>query len=96
MRELKNVDSYSQDFKCAENDARTSGFGPKGEILSSHDILRYFNTRFYQVTYSDLLRHAPKYSGDLLLNLLSNFALTTPSISKRLDSATILGFVDRQ
>ena len=38
-------------------------------FLSSHDILRYFNTRFYQVTYSDLLRRTPKYSGDLLLIL---------------------------
>ena len=38
-------------------------------MLSSHDILRYFNTRFYHVTYSDLLRRTPKYSGDLLLIL---------------------------
>ena len=41
----------------------------KWKNVSSHDILRYFNTRFYQVTFSDLLRRTPKYSGDLLLIL---------------------------
>ena len=35
--------------------------------LSSHDILDYTDTRFHQVTYSDLLRRALKYSEVLLL-----------------------------
>ena len=43
----------------------TSGFSPKGEILSSHDILDYSNTHFtksFAPTCSDMLRHAPKHS----------------------------------
>ena len=54
--------------------------------LSSHDILKYFNTRFYQVTYSDLLRRAPNYSGDLLLIHLSKF---TPNYSEYLQKTRL-------
>ena len=43
--------------------------GPSTIGMSSHDILDYTNTRFYQVICSDLLRRAPKHSDVLLLIL---------------------------